>query len=130
MLTVPYPDYQQRCQHTCEPSSLQADNPCFALQISVRALPVDAFAAIKHTLAYCEAVCNQFPVAVNMLKVKRPYGPRARMLQCTAWLHFCTFCIPCIMCICNAICVRAHPACLLVKQRLACNVLLVLSIPW
>lgn len=37
--------------------------------ISVRALPVDAFAAIKHTLAYCEAVCNQFPVAVNMLKV-------------------------------------------------------------
>ncbi|KAL0051718.1 hypothetical protein WJX82_000963 [Trebouxia sp. C0006] len=44
--------------------SLTSVNP-----ISVCALPVDAITAIKHRLAYCEAVRNLFPFAVDLLQV-------------------------------------------------------------
>ena len=87
MFTVSYLDNQQRYQHTSEASSLQADSLCIALQISVCGLPVDAIAAIKHRLAYCEAVRNQFPFAVDMLQVKRTSGPHAAMHNMVAFLH-------------------------------------------
>jgi len=81
---VSYPDHHE-CSAPSKP--VQADNLCIALQISVCALPVDAITAIKHRLAYCEAVRNLFPFAVDLLQVNPPCGPHAAMHNMDALLH-------------------------------------------
>lgn len=77
----------QSSSQTCGASSLQADTLCIALQVFVCALPVDAITAIKLRLAYCEAVRNQIPFAVDLLQVKRPCGPHAAMHKMVALLY-------------------------------------------